>query len=191
VKHYRSTGSQGSIPVDKHKSKIGLKRGVVKIVRHRKEWAELYDAEAEKLKNCLGETAVDIQHVGSTAVAGLISKPIIDIAIAVSSHEDLAAVVKRLTDIGYIDGGDQGASGGYLLVKESEPDVRTFHIHIVEKSDVQWRNYIIFRDCLRRNVKTRAEYARLKETLAEKFPADREAYTSGKAQFIRDVLNNI
>ena len=176
--------------MDKYESKIGLKRGVVKIVRHRTEWAELYDAEAENLKNCLRELAVDIQHVGSTAVPGLISKPIIDIAIAVTSRSDIAAVVKRLLTIGYIDRSDQGASGGYLLVKESEPDVRTFHIHVVEKSDVQWRNYIIFRDCLRRDANTRKEYAKLKKNLAVKYPKDRESYTGGKAQFIRDVLKN-
>ena len=174
--------------MDKHENKIGLKRGVVKIVGHRTEWAILYNTESEKLKYCIGDIAVDIQQVGSTAVPGLISKPIIDIAIAVHSRESIAAVVKRLTDVGYIDRGDQGASGGYLMVKESEPNVRIFHIHIVEKADTQWRNYIIFRDCLRRDAETREEYARLKKTLAEKFPTDREAYTSGKEQFIRTVL---
>jgi len=96
----------------------------VKIVRHRTEWALFYDSEAEKLKNCLGGLAVDIQHVGSTAVPGLISKPIIDIAVAVTSRADITAIVKRLLAIGYIDRGDQGASGGYLMVKESEQNVR-------------------------------------------------------------------
>ena len=174
--------------MNSYNSRIGLQRGVVKIVRHRKEWAVLYSIEAEKLKNCIRGIAVDIQQVGSTAVPGLISKPIIDIAIAVNSREAISTVVKRLTDIGYIDGGDQGASGGYLLVKESEPDVRIFHIHIVEINDIQWRNYINFRDCLRRDANTRKEYAQLKRTLAAKFPTDRELYTSGKEQFIRKVL---
>jgi GrpB-like predicted nucleotidyltransferase (UPF0157 family) len=174
--------------LDKHESKIGLKRGVVKIVGHRTEWALFYDSEAEKLKNCLGGLAVDIQHVGSTAVPGLISKPIIDIAVAVTSRADITAIVKHLLAIGYIDRGDQGASGGYLMVKESEQNVRIFHIHIVEKADTQWRNYIIFRDCLRRDAETREEYARLKKTLAAKYPKDRESYTNGKEQFIRTVL---
>ena len=177
--------------MNKHEGKIGLKRGVVKIVGHRTEWAILYNTESAKLKQCLGNITIDIQHVGSTAVPGLISKPIIDIAIAVNSRETIAAVVKRLPDIGYIDKGDQGASGGYLLVKESEPDVRIFHIHIVEINDVQWRNYINFRDCLRRDANTRKEYAQLKRTLAAKFPTDRESYTNGKEQFIRDVLAQI
>ena len=121
----------------------------------------------------------------------MISKPIIDIAIAVNSREAISSVVKRLPDIGYIDRGDQGASGGYLLVKESEPDVRIFHMHIVEKKDVQWRNYIIFRDCLCRYADTRKEYAQLKRTLAAKFRTDRESYTGGKEQFIRMVLVKI
>ena len=170
-----------------YNSRIGLQRGVVKIVRHRTEWAVLYRIEAEKLKNCIGDIAFDIQHVGSTTVPGLI----IDIAIAVNSREAIYAVVKRLPDIGYIDKGDQGANGGYLLVKESEPDVRIFHIHIVEINDVQWRNYINFRDCLCRDAKTREEYAKLKRTLAAKFQTDRESYTNGKEQFIRDVLAQI
>jgi GrpB-like predicted nucleotidyltransferase (UPF0157 family) len=167
-----------------YNSRIGLQRGVVKIVRHRTEWAVLYRIEAEKLKNCIGDIAFDIQHVGSTTVPGLI----IDIAIAVNSREAIYAVVKRLPDIGYIDKGDQGANGGYLLVKESEPDVRTFHIHVVEKNDVQWQNYIIFRDCLRRDANVRKEYAKLKKNLALKYPKDRDSYTRGKEQFIRIVL---
>ena len=167
-----------------YNSRIGLQRGVVKIVRHRTEWAVLYRIEAEKLKNCIGDIAFDIQHVGSTTVPGLI----IDIAIAVNSREAIYAVVKRLPDIGYIDKGDQGANGGYLLVKESEPDVRTFHIHVVEKNDVQWQNYIIFSDCLRRDANVRKEYAKLKKNLALKYPKDRDSYTRGKEQFIRIVL---
>lgn len=168
--------------------KIGLRRGIVRIVRHRSEWAILYNAELEKLNNYIGDIAVDIQHVGSTAVPGLISKPIIDIAIAVDSRKNISMVVKRLLDIGYIDGDDQETSGGYLLEKESESNVITFHIHIVENTDIQWQNYIPFRDCLRLDVKTREEYSQLKKRLAVKFRNDRVSYTKGKVQFIRNIL---
>ena len=95
-------------------SKIGLRRGIVRIVKYRSEWAILYNAESEKLKNYIRDIAVDIQHVGSTAVPGLISKPIVDIAIAVDSRKNISTVVKHLLDIGYIDRGDQGTSGGYF-----------------------------------------------------------------------------
>jgi GrpB-like predicted nucleotidyltransferase (UPF0157 family) len=171
-----------------HNSTIGLKSGIVRIVKHRTAWAVLYNTEAEILNNCLGDIAVDIQHVGSTLVPGLIAKPIIDTAIAVNSREAIFNAVNQLLYIGYIDKGDQGATGGYLIARDSELGVRTFHIHIVEKTDIQWRNYITFRDCLRRDAKTRAEYARLKKDLAAKFPRDRRSYTNRKEQFIRNVL---
>jgi GrpB-like predicted nucleotidyltransferase (UPF0157 family) len=58
----------------------------------------------------------------------------------------------------------------------------------VEKNDVQWQNYIIFRDCLRRDANVRKEYAKLKKNLALKYPKDRDSYTRGKEQFIRIVL---
>ncbi|MCX5726472.1 MAG: GrpB family protein, partial [Candidatus Saganbacteria bacterium] len=86
---------------------------------------------------------------------------------------------------------DQGGSGGYLVVRESKPGVRVLHIHIVEKTDVQWQNYIAFRDCLRKDKRVRNAYARLKKSLAHKFPEDRKSYTDGKDDFVKNVLLKI
>jgi GrpB-like predicted nucleotidyltransferase (UPF0157 family) len=93
-----------------------------------------------------------------------------------------------LTAIGYIDRGDQGSAGGYLLVKESEPEVRTVHLHIVEDNDAKWFEYLRFRDALRSDAVLREQYANLKLRLARQYPADREAYTDAKDAFIHKVL---
>jgi GrpB-like predicted nucleotidyltransferase (UPF0157 family) len=132
-------------------SSTGLRRGLVEIVPYRSEWATMFLAEAERIKAYAGDIAVQIEHVGSTSVRSMVAKPIIDIAIAVESRHDLLLLVERLLNAGYIDGGDQGESGGYLVERDSKAGVRILHIHIVEKTDVQWRNYIAFRDCLRRD----------------------------------------
>jgi GrpB-like predicted nucleotidyltransferase (UPF0157 family) len=71
----------------------------------------------------VGDIVVDVQHVGSTAIAGVPAKPILDIAMAVTARGAIPTVVARLCRQGYIDRGD--ADGGYLLVKEPEPDIRT------------------------------------------------------------------
>ncbi|MDD5191017.1 MAG: GrpB family protein [Dehalococcoidales bacterium] len=167
----------------------GLKRGIVQLAGHRAEWHAVFLTEAEKIKSCVGDIALQIEHVGSTSVPGLAAKPIIDIAIGVESSGDILPVAKRLTDAGYIDRGDQGKDGGYLVVKDAAPGVRILHIHIVEKKDIQWWHYLSFRDILRGNKKIRQEYARLKKDLAQKFPEDRYSYTSGKAEFIRHTLS--
>ena len=120
----------------------------------------------------------------SAAVPDLPAKPT-DLAIAVRDHGSelvrrlVAAVPRR---------GDAGSDGGYLLVKEALPEVRTAHLHLVLSEDPQWQHYLQFRDTLRRDAEVRCRYARLKRDLAARFPDDRKRYTRGKHAFIREVL---
>jgi GrpB-like predicted nucleotidyltransferase (UPF0157 family) len=169
---------------------IGLKNNTVRVVPYCPEWAELFIQEAQFIRDNVGDMIIGIEHVGSTAVPGLSAKPILDIAIAVRSKDGILSVVKGLMESGYIDMGDQGDDGGYLLAKYSEPEMRICHLHIVEISDVQWWNYITFRDILRRDPAIRDKYAQLKKRLAQQFADDRDSYMDGKNKFIREVLNN-
>jgi GrpB-like predicted nucleotidyltransferase (UPF0157 family) len=100
------------------------------------------------------------------------------------------ASVQRLTGIGYIYRGDGGDEGGHLFVRESSPDVRTIHVHVVEHHGTQWRNYLLFRDLLRQNPAIRKRYAELKRELGNRFQDDRGSYTAAKHAFIRRILES-
>ena len=73
-------------------------------------------------------------------------------------------------------------------MKESAPDVRTHHLHVVAIDDAQGRAYLLLRDALRADEALRARYARLKRALQERFARDRKGYTNAKHDFIRGVL---
>ena len=60
---------------------IGLKRGTVELVEHQEGWEEAGRECIRQLSSILGEKAVAIEHVGSTAIPGIHAKPIIDIAV--------------------------------------------------------------------------------------------------------------
>ena len=167
---------------------IGLKRGTVRIADYAPRWPDLFEQEAERLLRRVAHLVVDVQHVGSTAVPGQCAKPIIDIALAIESKEVIPSLSRSLGELGYIDRGDAGDEGGYLLVLEPVPGVRTIHVHIVDATDVQWRDYIGFRDLLRRNGDIREEYGRLKRNLAREHEDDRRSYTAAKHGFIRGLL---
>jgi GrpB-like predicted nucleotidyltransferase (UPF0157 family) len=64
-------------------SHIGLKRGMIKLSPHNPKWKSEYYKHEKILKRILSEFILDIQHIGSTAIEGIVAKPIIDIAIAV------------------------------------------------------------------------------------------------------------
>jgi GrpB-like predicted nucleotidyltransferase (UPF0157 family) len=171
------------------KSAIGLKRGTVRVVAHRPEWHELFEQEHRALREHIGHLVLDIQHVGSTAVPGLDAKPIIDIALAVPSTEVIPRLKRPLSELGYIYRGDAGGDGGHLFVKESAPDVRTHHLHVVVIDDSQWHEWLLFRDMLRADEPLRARYAQAKKALQERYAEDRKGYTKAKDEFIRRLVH--
>ncbi len=167
---------------------IGLNRGTVQVITYQADWHDLFEQERRALHKHIGHLVLDIQHVGSTAVPGLDAKPILDIAVAVASVAVIPQCQPLLCALGYLDRGDAGSDGGYLFVKESAPDLRTHHLHIVARDDPRWGHYLRFRDVLKADETLRTRYANLKKALQEKFSQDRKAYTAAKHAFIRDIL---
>ena len=66
---------------------IGMKRGTVYLEPHQTEWERAAEETIRTLKNILGNSAADIQHIGSTSIRTISAKPIIDIAVAVNDYE--------------------------------------------------------------------------------------------------------
>lgn len=168
---------------------IGLARGTVKVVPYSFNWKELYKQEEKILYNLLGKTAIDIQHVGSTSIEGLDSKPIIDIAVGVKSLDDVDKFRTLLEANGYHFRDNAGVEGRILFAKGRE-DLRTHYLHIEIINGELWKNHIYFRDYLRLNKKAVEEYSRLKKVtaLAIKYTNDRGSYTNAKNEFIKSVL---
>lgn len=63
---------------------LGLERGKVKLLQYDYRWVGLYKQEEKLLLSLIAKYVIDIQHVGSTSIVGLDSKPIIDIAVGLS-----------------------------------------------------------------------------------------------------------
>ena len=50
---------------------LGLKRGIVQLEPHDKQWDEIALQTIKTLKSILGDDAIDIQHIGSTAIPAI------------------------------------------------------------------------------------------------------------------------
>lgn len=99
----------------------------VEVVDYRPEWAEMYAAEAEKIRAVLGENLIEIHHIGSTAVKGLKAKPIIDILAVVSDLVSLDGKNSEFEKAGYECMGEFGIRGRRYFRKGEE--IRTHQIH--------------------------------------------------------------
>jgi len=166
----------------------GLKRGTVELHTHERRWEQLAEQTILRLRTLFGEAAVDIQHVGSTAIPSIPAKPIIDIAVGVDSIEDLFPFENALKEKDIIFRGSDQPGQLLLVMGDFEADTRTHHIHVVVHDSEDWQNYLNFRDYLISFPEKAKEYAKLKKALAETFSSDRGSYTAGKQQLIDRLL---
>lgn len=167
---------------------LGLERGVVRLDAHDPTWVAAFEEFASAVRRHTGLTRARVEHVGSTSVPGLLAKPILDIVVGADANECVDELAARIAELGYIDRGFGTASNGRLLVRESAPNVRVVHLHIVLYRSAYWRHYVDFRDALRTDHVLRDQYVVLKTMLAERFRTDRESYTRAKGSFIVDAL---
>ena len=120
---------------------IGLKRGTVKLIIHQEKWDNEANRTIKELKDFLGNVAIDIQHIGSTAIASIHAKPIIDIVIGVYNLIDIIPYIDVLKEKELIYRGND-VSNQILFVKgDFEKDIRTHHIHVVKWDGIESVSY--------------------------------------------------
>lgn len=166
---------------------LGLKRGTVRLEPHDPAWDDVAREVISLLWNVLGGEALDIQHVGSTAIPSIDAKPIVDIAVAVKRPEALEGYDDALERRGVIFRKTERDDDRFYVMGDAES--RSCHIHMVPADGVKWKNYIAFRDYLNANPDAAGRYCALKRELAGRYADDREAYTEGKAGLIARLLN--
>jgi GrpB-like predicted nucleotidyltransferase (UPF0157 family) len=166
---------------------LGLPRGKVSLVSHDPRWAQLYECAETDLRGRLGAWIVAMAHIGSTAVAGLDAKPILDLMIAVRSLRLPSEVFTELSAGGY-ERRPEDCVPGRLFFAKGDDSARTHYLSICEAESPFWASHIAFRDRLRADGRLVQEYSRLKRQLTEQFPYDRIAYTNAKEFFIHSVI---
>lgn len=168
---------------------LGLRRTEIRVVPYQSSWAQAYEDARADILRVSAQIEMLIEHIGSTSVPGLMSKPIVDIGILLSDPDRFTELRSNLASIGWIYRGDKGSGGGgRLLVLESEPEVRTHHLHVHFPGATDWRRYLAFRDSLRVDHQLRLRYGLLKMDLAERFHDDRMRYTEAKTDFVEQAL---
>lgn len=168
---------------------LGLQRGTVVLKKHHKEWKEVFDHEKAHLKTLLEDLALDIQHIGSTAVPDLAAKPLLDMLLAVRNIEtDVQTMRPLLENIGYMYRKDGPNDDVRRLFMKGPEENRTHHLHVTERGSTFWKQSLAFRDWLRSHPEDARQYELLKEELVRQYADTRELYTSGKYKFIEAIL---
>jgi GrpB-like predicted nucleotidyltransferase (UPF0157 family) len=162
----------------------------VAIVDYDPTWPEQFGELAATLRRELGDGALAIDHIGSTAVPGLAAKDVIDLQVAVADLAQADQLAPAFERAGYVPSpyrrdhqpaGDASHPGRWeKRLWQSPPGARRVNAHVRVAGWPNQRYALLFRDYLRARPAAAAAYARLKRALAERFGDDLAAYTKVK-----------
>ena len=161
-----------------------MKPRKVRVVPHDPAWKEAFEAEAAALRSVLGDEAVAIHHIGSTSVTNLRAKPTVDVLVEAREIGKLDDLEAEMAGRGYEAWGEYGIPGRRFFTRDRGPE-RLCNIHAFGAGSPEVERHLAFRDYLARHPETARAYGDLKKDLAERFPADIEAYMEGKDAFIK------
>jgi GrpB-like predicted nucleotidyltransferase (UPF0157 family) len=146
-------------------------------------WPDLFASEALRITAELPDVA--IEHIGSTAVPGLLAKPIIDVMLGIEPGCDVLSVRKELVVLGYEDLGEAGVPGRLYFRRRGNS---AFNIALVERDGAIWRANIALRVYLRANSGAAREYAAAKRSAFESGIRSLLAYSEYKGPVIGRLL---
>lgn len=162
----------------------------IEVVPYNLGWPQMFEEEAIRIKQALGDACVVVHHVGSTAVPGLCAKPKIDIIAVVKEGELSVPLLKK---IGYDYRGEFNIP--FHLGFSKRLPLPNINLHVYEEGNSEVELNLLFRDYLRAHPEALEEYAALKlELVKQGFePKTNNAKVSqfnlGKDAFIKKTLN--
>jgi GrpB-like predicted nucleotidyltransferase (UPF0157 family) len=161
----------------------------VEFVEHSPEWASDARITAARITDALGSALVEIHHVGSTSIAGIRAKPIIDLLPVVADLGSLDAEAPRLRAIGYEWRGEFGIAGRrYCTLDDAVTGQRLVQLHAFAAGHLEIDRMLLFRDYLRSHPHEARAYEAEKERCRLLHPDDTMAYAEAKTAWINSCV---
>lgn len=159
----------------------------VRVVPYDPRWPDIFRLEAQHLSLLLGPGGVSIHHIGSTSVAGLCAKPVVDILIEASGLATIDHAAPELERRGYVAKGEYGVAGRRYFSGLPMSSNLKVHLHAFRRGSPHVTRHLQFRDYLRAHPAVAARYCALKQRLAADHPENAAAYQAGKVDFMRRI----
>jgi GrpB-like predicted nucleotidyltransferase (UPF0157 family) len=160
--------------------------GPVSLSDYDPRWPVLFEREAQRMRAALGNEVKSLEHVGSTSVAGLIAKPIIDIVLAVEDPAREIAYVPALETAGYVLRIREPHWHQHRLFKGPDTDINA-HVFAAGSSEIE--RMVRFRDHLRTDPDARAAYGAAKRALAARRWRYVQEYADAKTGIVESILD--
>jgi len=135
-----------------------------------------------------GDLIIEIHHVGSTSVPGLVAKPRIDIDIEINPV-DFDAVRNHLESIGYIFRGDLDIPGRFAFSYRGERDLVAHNLYVCPSGSQELKRHLAFRNYLRSHPEEREKYSQIKLDAIQQGKSTIDVYMDHKGEVVVEILD--
>jgi GrpB-like predicted nucleotidyltransferase (UPF0157 family) len=158
------------------------------LVKYSSDWPKMFEWESRLFLQTLGDSVAKIEHIGSTSVPGLLSKPTIDIMIGLHDFSVADSLIPKIVSLGYTYFPEfEDVMPNRRFFRKLIDGDATHHIHMTEIDSKFWQRHLLFRDYLREHDETAEKYAELKKRLAKRHWKISNDYAKAKNEFIRNI----
>jgi len=155
-----------------------------KLLAYDPTWPKQFKTKAAILFKLLGSEALSIEHIGSTAIPGMIAKPQIDILIIVKDLNRIKDYYDQMQQAGFTPRGDYTGECEEYFTEDAKGGSRLTSIHVLPKGHAWAKDLIDFRDYLRTHPEATYQYLESKRLAAEKYQDNYDAYHKTKRKTI-------
>lgn len=148
-------------------------------------WPTYFEIEKQTILESLEHTIKAVEHFGSTAVPGMVAKPIIDVLVGIDVVPIGRSLIAAFEDLGYEYLAEAGIPGRFYFCKRGEV---AFNVAVVEWNGRLWQDNLLLRDFLRSHAEYAHRYIDLKRSAIKSGIVKLLDYSAYKNQFITEML---
>ncbi len=161
-------------------------RFTIELVEHDPAWATIAARETERLRQALGDTLVEVHHIGSTSIPGIRAKAIVDLTPVVRTLVEVDTKQEAVEALGYEWRGELGIAGRrYCVLVDEATGKRIAQLHMFAVGSDGIAHHTVFRDYMRAHPEEARAYEAEKIRAAAVVSDDVNAYNDEKSAWIR------
>jgi len=160
----------------------------VELLPYDPAWANHAQRESMRVAAAISGMILAVHHIGSTAVPGILAKPILDLMPVVHSLIELDDARPVIEGLGYAWWDEYGLPGRrYCTLDDPITARRNVQLHFFENGSPEIARLLAFRDYLRSHPGLAREYEAEKCRCRELHRLDSHAYNACKGAWIRRI----
>ncbi|MFS0727653.1 GrpB family protein [Paenibacillus sp. 1P07SE] len=159
----------------------------VHLSSYREDWIDIFNEAKLQLSYAFLDNAIEIEHIGSTSIRGMVTKPIIDIMVGLKALKIDEFQERYLVKLGYEGFGEAGVPGRLYYRKRNNKDI---NLQITIWGSQLWNDNLLFRDYLRSHPDEASHYSKVKQLTINKGIDTLLKYSDEKSKVIQEIMNN-